>query len=252
MKDQDQYIKEAKTMPQMPYGQFADVTARYAGMLGRDFEGTPWNNQYQGYGQTPISQMPGAINVPTSNIQAQLLNAKKTAAAQVATSDITALPNAKVGVPRALIIDGSTLFGNTAVVGALLVNNVDVLVNTYTVQPGYQVILDDTDPLQMAMIRPYGSDTATTYIDCICKVDVAEAATGDGVTVFLQSTIMWRPDQNFASGDRFNKRWQKKYVCEGNDLIRTFLRLNASQAAQTVSAANSRIAHETKCWKVIS
>ena len=239
-------------MPTFPYGEYSDVTAQYAAQLGRDFEGSPWN-WHGAYGQQgPVAQRPGVAYPAQSNIQQQLLVAKKDAAAQTATSEITALPNAKVGVPRALIIDGSTLFGNTALVAAVLINNVDVLVNTYTVQPGYQVILDDTDPLQMAMIRPYGSDTAVTYIDCICKVDVAEAATGDGVSVFLQSTIMWRPDQNFAAGDRFQKRWQKKFVCEGNDLIRTFLRLNATQAAQTVNVVVSKIAHETKCWKVIS
>jgi hypothetical protein len=182
----------------------------------------------------------------------QMAQEKKASAAQQAASDITVLPGGKVGSPITTIIDGSTAFGNGLIIGALLVANTDVLVNTYTVQTGYSVLLDNEDPEQMVMIRPYDSTSVNAYIDCTVKVDVAKAATGDGITVYQASTIYFRPDQNFASGDRFRARWNKKFEAKAGDLIRTWLRLNGTQAAQTVSTTVSRIGHVIRNWEILS
>jgi len=227
-------------------GAYADVTSVYAGMLGRDYEGLPW----AGYGES-LYQRPGGLNIQQLPITAQLQAAKKAEVAAVAVSDIKGLPGGGAGVPRPLIIDGSTLFGNAGIVAAVLAANVDVLVNTYTVQVGYRVVIDNEDPLQLAALRPYDNTTAGAYIDCTCKVDVAEAATGDGNTILTESTIVWRPDQQWSAGDRFRARWNKKWTGEPGDLIRTWLRLPNGSPAQTVAPWLSRIHHVVRCWKIL-
>jgi hypothetical protein len=234
---------------QHPIGEWGDVTARYAG-YARDYEGYPW----QGMGRYGDPLYPGGtpMVMPSSPILQQMTQEKKVAAAQQAASDIHSLPGGKVGSPITTIIDGSTLFGNSAIVGALLVANTDVLINTYTVQVGYSVLLDNEDPEQMVMVRPYDSTTANAFIDCTVKIDVAKAASGDADTVYLGSTIFFRPDQNFSAGDRFRARWNKKYECKAGDLIRTFLRLNSTQAAVTVSAVVSKIGHVIRTWEILS
>lgn len=228
-----------------PLGDWADVTARYGG-AGKDYEGRPW----AGYGAPLYPDMGPGLQIQRSPILQQLTQAKKESAAIQATADITALPGGKTGQPVVTIIDGSTLFGNTAIVGALLIANNDVLINTYTVQFGYSALIDNEDPEQYVHIRPYDNTTANAYIDCTTKVDVAKAANGDGVTVYHGSTINWRPDQNFVSGARHRERWDKKWEAKGGDLIRTWLRLNATQAAQTVSILVSRIAHRVRTWEL--
>ena len=235
---------------QHPIGEWADVTARYAG-YARDYEGYPWQGGMGRYGD-PLYPGGSPSIMPSSPMLTQLVNEKKVSAASQAASDIHALPGGKVGSPITTIIDGSTLFGNSAIAAVLLVQNTDVLVNTYTVQVGYSVLLDNEDPEQMVMIRPYDSTSANAFIDCTCRIDVAKAASGDSDTVYLGSTINFRPDQNFASGDRFRARWNRKYEAKAGDLIRTFLRLNSTQAAVTVSAVVSKIGHVIRTWEILS
>jgi hypothetical protein len=236
-------------MGKHPIGEWGDVTARYAGM-SRDYEGMPWMGRF---GDAPGPLYPGGgPTIQASPMLQQLTNEKKASAAAQASSDIHALPGGKVGSPITTIIDGTTVFGNSAIVGATLVANTDVLVNTYTVQPGYSVLLDNEDPEQMVMIRPYDTTTLGAYIDCTVKVDVAKAANGDGDTVFLGSSIYFRPDQNFAAGDRFRARWNKKFEAKAGDLIRTFLRANNTQALVTVSPIVSKIGHIVRTWELLS
>jgi len=234
-----------------PLGEWADVTARYGG-FGRDYEGYPWMG---GYGDGPLypggGPTPNAL-VPVGPMMQQMTQEKKASAAAQAASDIHSLPGGKVGSPVTTVIDGSTVFGNSALVAATLVASNDILINTYTVQPGYSVLLDNEDPEQMVMIRPYDNTTTGSFIDCTVKIDVAKAANGDGDTVFQGSSIYFRPDQNFAAGDRFRARWNRKFEAKAGDLIRTFLRANATQPLVTVNNVTSRIGHIVRTWEILS
>jgi len=238
-------------MQTIQLGEMVDVTSRYAGMLGRDYEGmhgAPWN-----YGQALVNAANRAampMSYKTRDTVTDLANAKKARAAQQAAADIVELPGGKIGSDRPLIIDGSTLFGNSGLLAAALVANTDVLCNTYTVQTGYQVILDPEDPVQQAMFRPYDNTSANAFVNCTVKIDVAEASTGDGNTVFLQDSIVFRPDQNFAAGDKFNKRWERRWIAQSGDLIRTYARLPNGATSVTLSTTVSRIAHRLRVWKV--
>lgn len=235
-------------MGKYPIGEWADVTARYAG-YGRDYEGAPWMNQ-AGFGQGPL--YPGGDRFQASPMLQQITQEKKASAAAQASSDIHSLPGGKVGSPITTIIDGTTVFGNSGLVAATLVASTDVLVNTYTVQPGYSVLLDNEDPEQMVMIRPYDNTTTGAFIDCTVKIDVAKAANGDGETVYLGSSINFRPDQQFAGGDRFRGRWNRKYEAKAGDIIRTFLRANATQPLVTLNQITSKIGHVIRTWELLS
>lgn len=239
-------------MGQYPQGEYDDVTEEYSGMLGqygfRDMEGVPWQGEVGPQGQ-PLYFKPHTPAVEAPTVIKQLAEAKKEAAAAVASSEIRTLPGGNAGVPRTLIIDGSALFGNSALLGVALAVNVDTIVNTYTVQTGYQVIMDPEDPMQTAMLRP--NTVAALFIQCVVKVDVAEASTGDGSTVFLQESIVFDPAGNFSAGDKFMHRWSRKWVAEAGDLIRTFVRSPVGAAAALIDVPLSRIGHRLRVWKVV-
>jgi hypothetical protein len=233
---------------------WADVTARYAGYGQQDYQGQPW--MWTGYGDALYPFAPAAQNralMPGPGpLVSQLTQEKKVSAAAQATADITSLPGGKVGQPLPTIVDGSATFGNSAIVAATLVASTPVLINTYTVQVGYTVLLDNEDPEQMVMVRPYDNTTTGAYIDCTVKVTVEKAANGDSDTVWQGSSIYFRPDQNFVAGDRFRARWNKKFEAKAGDLIRTYLIANATQPLVTVNNVNTRIGHVIRNWELLS
>lgn len=242
-------------MAAYPDSAYQDVTAMYAGMLApqgqvQDFQGQAWQGAQFGRSLYFSPPMPGVPLMP--GVIDQLAAAKKMAAAQAATQEIRTLPGGYAGTPRPLIIDGSTLFGNTANLSPVIVANADLLVNTYNVQTNYKVILDPEDPIQQVMLRPFDSTAVTAlYIEGSVKVDVAEAATGDGDTIFLQQSAIFDPTRNFAAGDRFSRRWERRWVADSTDIIRTSLRIPVVGALTSpVDGAASVLGHRTRVWKL--